>query len=65
MLVRSTSHAISMEQRRIAWSHLNLKLKLLTNEDYGKRETNLFGPAFLEKASKRLEADKILANVTS
>ena len=54
-----------MEQRRIAWSRLNPKLKLLTNEDYRKRETNLFGPGFLEKASKGLEADKISAKITS
>ena len=31
----------------------------------GKRETSLFGPGFLEKASKRLEVDKTLPKVTS
>ena len=64
VLVGSTSHAINME-RRIAWPRLNPKLKSLANEDYGKREINLFGPGFLEKASKGLEADKALAKVTS
>ena len=62
VLVGSTSHAINMERR---WSRLNPKLKSLANEDYEKRKTNLFGPGFLEKASKRLEVDKTLAKVTS
>ena len=65
VLVGSTSHAINVERRRIAWSRLNPKLKSLVSEDYEKRETNLFGPGFLEKASKRLEVDKTLAKVTS
>ena len=55
----------NMEHRRIAWSRLNPKLKSFANEEYEKRETNLFGPGFLEKASKRLEVDKTLAKVTS
>lgn len=36
-------------------------MKTLATEDYEKRETNLFGPGFLEKASKRLEAKKTLS----
>ena len=36
-------------------------LKALATEEYEKRETNLFGLGFLEKASKRLEAEKTLA----
>ncbi len=33
-------------------------------EDYERRESNLFGPGFLEKASKRIEVDKTLAKVS-
>lgn len=53
-----------MERRKIAWSRINPKLKSLASEDYGDRETNLFGPGFLEKASKRLEAERTLDKVS-
>lgn len=52
-LVRSTFYTTNMESWRIAWSRPNPKLKSLDNEDYEKRETNLFGPGFLEKAKSR------------
>ena len=32
--------------------------KDLAEEEYDKRDSNLFGPGFLEKASKRIEIDK-------
>lgn len=46
------------------WSRINPKLKSLAEEDYSKRDTDLFGPGFLEKASKRLEVDKTLEKVS-
>ena len=58
VLLGSTSHAINVERRRVAWARINLKLKSLAEEDYKDREHNLFGPGFLEKASKKLEVDK-------
>lgn len=36
----------------------------MASEEYDKRETSLFGPGFLEKASKRLETKKTLARVS-
>ena len=35
----------------MAWSRI--KLKSLATEEYQERDANLFGPGFLEKASKR------------
>ena len=58
MLVGSTSHSICVERRRVAWARINPKLKPLTEEDYKDRGGNLFGPGFLEKASKKIETDK-------
>ena len=48
----------------VAWSRINPKLKTLATEEYQEREANLFGPGFLEKASKRMEVDKTLEKVT-
>jgi len=64
VLVGSASHGISQERRKIAWTRINPKLKSLAEEDYGKREGNLFGPGFLEKASRRLEVDKTIRKVS-
>ena len=64
VLLGSTSHSISQERRKIAWSKINPQLKSLATEEYSKRETNLFGPGFLEKASKQLAAEKILNKVS-
>ena len=58
------SHAISRERRKIAWTRINPKLKSLTIQEY-KRETNLFGPGFLEKASKRIEVDITMEKVST
>lgn len=63
VLVGSTSHAISVERRKIAWGRINPSLKALAKEDYDDRKDNLFGPGFLEKASKKLDTDKALAKV--
>jgi len=41
---------------------INPELKLLALEDY---KDKLFGPGFLEKASKKLETDKALAKVAA
>ena len=65
VLLGSASHAISQERRKIAWTRINPKLKSLASEDYDKRETNLFGPGFLEKASKRIEVDKTMEKVAT
>ena len=64
VLLGSASQAISQERRKIAWSRINSKLKSLADENYGKREDNLFGPGFLEKASKKLEVDKTIRKVS-
>ena len=55
VLMVSVSHYITLECREIAWSRINPKLKSLASEEYHEREANLFGPGFLEKASKRLD----------
>ena len=49
----------------MTWSRINPKLKDLASEEYPEREANLFGPGFLEKASKRLEVEKTLSKVTN
>jgi len=56
---------MNVERRRLAWSRINPSLKPLAEESYEKREGNLFGPSFLDKASKKLEAEKALAKVSS
>ena len=61
--VGSTSQAINIERRKIAWGRINPGMKSLAKEDYDNRKGNLFGPGFLEKASKKVEADKALAKV--
>ena len=63
-IVGSTYHSINVERRRLAWTRINPSLKPLAEEKYEKREGNLFGPTFLEKVSKKLEADKALAKVS-
>ena len=63
VLLGSTSHSVSQERRKIAWTRINPKLKSLATEEYEKRESNLFGPGFLEKASKRIESEKTLSKV--
>ena len=61
--VRSTSQAIDIERRKIAWGRIDPGLKTLAKETYNNRKSNLFGPGFLEKASKKIDADKALAKV--
>ena len=65
VLMGSVSHSITLERRKIAWSRINPKLKSLASEEYNERESNLFGPGFLEKASKRLEVEKTLDKVSN
>jgi len=64
VLLGSASHSISIERRKIVWAKMNPKLRSLGLEEYGERGTDLFGPGFYEKASKRLEVEKTLAKVT-
>jgi len=52
---------MNVEQRKLAWARINPSLKPLAEEKYEKCDGKLFGPTFLEKASKKLEADKALA----
>ena len=63
VLLGSASNTITLERRKIAWSRFNPKLKSLASEEYDKRKTSLFGPGFLEKASKRIEASRTLDKV--
>ena len=65
VLLGSASHTITMERRKIAWARINPKLKSLASEEYAERESDLFGPGFLEKASKRLEVEKTLEKVST
>lgn len=65
VLLGSASHSISLERRKIAWARINPELKSLTMEEYRDCKDKFFGPGFLEKASKKLEADKALAKVTT
>lgn len=64
VLVGSASHSISVERRKTAWARINPTLKSLANEEYDRQEGNLFGPGFLEKASRKIEAEKAIAKVT-
>ena len=61
--VGSTSQGINIEWRKIAWRRINIGMKSLAKESYDNRNDNLFGPGLLEKASKKVEADKALAKV--
>ena len=63
VLLGSASHSISIERRKTVWAKMNPKLRSLGSEEYGERGTDLFGPGFLAKASKRLEVEKTLAKV--
>ena len=65
VLLGSASHLISLERRKVAWAKINPKLRSLATEEYDKRESNLFGPGFLEKASKRIEVDKTMSKVSN
>ena len=64
VLLGSASHSISIERRKLVWAKMNPKLRSLGSEEYGASGTDLFGPGFLEKASKRLEVEKTLSKVT-
>lgn len=64
ILLGSMLHSISQERRKIVWSRINPKLNGLAEEEYDKREINLFGPGFLEKTSKGIEVDKMMEKVS-
>ena len=64
VLLGSASNTITLERRKIALSTFNPKLQSLGNEKYETRKTSLFGPGFLEKASKRIETSKTLDKVS-
>lgn len=56
---------ISLERRKIAWARINPELKSLALEEYSDRKNKLFGPGFLEKASKKMDMYKALAKVVA
>ena len=56
---------VPLHHRKIAWDRINPNLKSLATEQYEDRKDNLFGPGFLEKASKKLESDKALAKIAA
>ena len=62
VLLGSASRAISQERRKIAWSHINPKLKSLADEDYRKRIACL-SLVFWKKAPKRLDVDKTIRKI--
>ena len=64
-LLGSASHTITMECRKIAWARINPKFKSVASGEYAELESDLFGPGFLEKASKRLEVEKQLEKVST
>ena len=65
VLVGSTSHSITQERRKVAWSRVNpTTVSLLPEDEEEDKETTLFGGGFLERASKRMEEERILAKVT-
>jgi len=65
VLLGSASNTVSLERRKIVFSKINPNLKALVTEPYEKREDQLFGSSFLEKASKKMETQKALAKVSS
>ena len=65
VLLGSAAHTITLERRKIAWARINPTLKSLASEEYTERDADLFGPGFLEKASKRLEVEKTLDKVAT
>ena len=65
VLLGNASHSITTERRKITWARINPRLKDLATEEYKERDTNLFGPSFLEKASKRIEVEKTLSKVSN
>jgi len=65
VLLGSTSHSISQERRKVAWSRVNpATVSLLPEDNKEDKGTTLFGGDFLEKACKRMEEEKMLAKVT-
>jgi len=62
VLLGSASNAVNLERRNIAFARINPNLKTLATEQYEKREDQLFGPG---KASKKLETQRALANVST
>ena len=66
VLLESAFHNVSQERRRIAWSQTNPATNTLPDisEETKGKETTLFGARFLERATKRLKEEKVLAKVT-
>ena len=57
VLLGHTSHGITLERCKIACLRLNPKPKSIAIEDFSNRSDQLFGPGFLERASKKVETD--------
>jgi len=53
------------ERRKVAWSRVNpTTVSFLPEDEEEGKEMTLFGGGFLERASKRIEEEKMLAKVT-
>ena len=64
VLLGNTSHGITVERRKIACSRINPKLKSIASEEFADRKEHLFGPGFLDKASKIVETEKAFDKVS-
>jgi len=52
--VGSTSQAINIKRRKIAWGRINPGMKTLAKETYDNRKASFLGQAFLRKHQRRL-----------
>jgi len=64
VLLGSASQYITQERRKIACSRINPKLKPVALKEFMDQEDKLFGPGFLDRASKGLESEKAIDKVS-
>lgn len=65
-LLGSASHSISLEEENYLGQDLiHAELKSLALEEYSDCKDKLFGPGFLETASKKMKMDKALGKVAA
>ena len=63
VLVGSMCNFINIERNKIACSRINPALKSLAGKNFEKHQGKLFGPQFLERVSKKMEAKKAMLKV--